>query len=98
MSTVRKREFLLAQGTASGDLERSRHYKALHPLRINDSVEFCDARPLHPPVIEGVEILWNPFDDIEPRSTRPEREAAAERCPNALKPSTLSLMHIWFRL
>ena len=45
--------------------------------------ERCDARPLHPPVIESVEILWNPFEDVVPRSTRPEREAAAERCAPA---------------
>ncbi len=36
-----------------------------------------DDRPVHPPVIHEVEVLWNPFEDIVPRSTREEREAAA---------------------
>lgn len=41
-----------------------------------------DDRPVHPPVIQEVEVLWNPFEDIVPRSTREEREAAAaaKRC------------------
>jgi len=43
----------------------------------------CVSRPANPPVITGVEVLWNPFDDIVPRSTREEREAA-EKCAPAL--------------
>jgi peptidyl-prolyl cis-trans isomerase SDCCAG10 len=41
-----------------------------------------DDRPVHPPAIKEVEVLWNPFDDIVPRSTREERDAAAaaRRC------------------
>ena len=43
---------------------------------------FCchwHCRPEDPPVIQEVEVLWNPFDDIEPRTTREDRLAAAER-------------------
>ena len=36
-----------------------------------------DDRPLQPPVVLGAEVLWNPFEDIVPRSTREDREAAA---------------------
>ena len=41
---------------------------------------------MHPPRITGAEVLWNPFEDIVPRSTREEREAAAveARCARAL--------------
>lgn len=41
-----------------------------------------DDRPVHPPRILEVEVLWNPFEDIVPRSTREEREAeaAAAKC------------------
>ncbi|KAK9846395.1 hypothetical protein WJX81_002949 [Elliptochloris bilobata] len=34
-------------------------------------------RPLQPPLVLGAEVLWNPFEDIVPRSTREDREAAA---------------------
>ena len=39
-------------------------------------------RPIHAPTITGSEVLWNPFEDIVPRTTREERmaEAAAARC------------------
>ena len=36
-----------------------------------------DDRPVHPPRVLEVEVLWSPFEDIVPRSTREEREAAA---------------------
>jgi len=39
------------------------------------------SRPANPPVITGVEILWNPLEDIVPRSTREEREAAEKYAP-----------------
>jgi peptidyl-prolyl cis-trans isomerase SDCCAG10 len=32
-------------------------------------------RPTDPPVITGVEVLWNPFEDIVPRTTAAERRA-----------------------
>ncbi|KAJ3415919.1 hypothetical protein HDV05_003760 [Chytridiales sp. JEL 0842] len=40
-----------------------------------------DDRPLLPIKITGVDILWNPFEDIEPRTTREEKaqKAAMER-------------------
>ena len=38
-----------------------------------------DDRPLQPPVVLGAEVLWNPFEDIVPRSMREDREAAALR-------------------
>ena len=34
-------------------------------------------RPINPPMIHDVEVLWNPFEDIVPRSTREDREQAA---------------------
>jgi len=40
-------------------------------------------RPENPPIIKEVEVLWNPFDDIVPRTTRADRQAAAERCVTA---------------
>jgi hypothetical protein len=47
-------------------------------LRLNGVVvSMC--RPEDPPFIKEAEVLWNPFDDIEPRTTRAERLAAAER-------------------
>lgn len=36
-----------------------------------------DDRPKVPPVIKGAEVIWNPFEDIEPRTTPEERQAAA---------------------
>ncbi len=36
-----------------------------------------DLRPINPPIIQEVDVLWNPFEDIEPRSTREDREHAA---------------------
>jgi peptidyl-prolyl cis-trans isomerase SDCCAG10 len=32
-------------------------------------------RPADPPVVKSVEVLWNPFDDIVPRTTPQERQA-----------------------
>lgn len=32
-------------------------------------------RPIEPPVLTGVEVVWNPFDDIVPRKSA----AAAEK-------------------
>ena len=45
-----------------------------------------DDRPLQPPVVLGAEVLWNPFEDIVPRSTREDRVAAAAeaRCVRVL--------------
>ncbi|KAK9814959.1 hypothetical protein WJX73_003220 [Symbiochloris irregularis] len=36
-----------------------------------------DDRPKHPPVITGAEVIWNPFEDIVPRTTPEEKRAAA---------------------
>lgn len=41
-------------------------------LQTND-----DLRPINPPVVQEVDVLWNPFEDIEPRSTKEDREQAA---------------------
>jgi hypothetical protein len=32
-------------------------------------------RPTDPPIITSVEVLWNPFEDIVPRTTAAERRA-----------------------
>ena len=29
-----------------------------------------DDRPSHPPVLTRAEVLWNPFDDLQPRVDR----------------------------
>ena len=47
-------------------------------------------RPEDPPIIKEVEVLWNPFDDIVPRSTRAEREAAARRSGCCWNPPDVS--------
>ena len=36
-----------------------------------------DLRPINPPMICEVDVLWNPFEDIVPRSTKEDREQAA---------------------
>ncbi len=36
-----------------------------------------DLRPINPPMIHEVDVLWNPFEDIVPRNTREDREEAA---------------------
>lgn len=36
-----------------------------------------DLRPINPPIINEVDMLWNPFEDIVPRSTKEDREEAA---------------------
>lgn len=34
-------------------------------------------RPMEPPLFLDAEVVWNPFEDIVPRSTKEEREAEA---------------------
>jgi hypothetical protein len=36
-----------------------------------------DDRPMQPPTVTGADVLWNPFEDIVPRTTREDRDAAA---------------------
>jgi len=38
-----------------------------------------DDAPLEPPRILDADVVWNPFDDIVPRSTREERDAKAAK-------------------
>jgi peptidyl-prolyl cis-trans isomerase SDCCAG10 len=48
-------------------------------LAIGEVAVDDDERPLQPIKILTVDILWNPFDDIEPRITREEKvQKAAE--------------------
>jgi peptidyl-prolyl cis-trans isomerase SDCCAG10 len=35
--------------------------------------------PLDPPILKSVTVLWNPFDDIVPRTTPEEKKAELER-------------------
>ncbi|WIA14398.1 hypothetical protein OEZ85_002925 [Tetradesmus obliquus] len=45
-------------------------------LRLNElEVDEETDRPTDPPIITGVEVLWNPFEDIVPRTTAAERRA-----------------------
>eukprot|EP00208_Stichococcus_sp_RCC1054_P002393 CAMPEP_0206142266 /NCGR_PEP_ID=MMETSP1473-20131121/16191_1 /ASSEMBLY_ACC=CAM_ASM_001109 /TAXON_ID=1461547 /ORGANISM="Stichococcus sp, Strain RCC1054" /LENGTH=259 /DNA_ID=CAMNT_0053537195 /DNA_START=213 /DNA_END=989 /DNA_ORIENTATION=+ len=48
-------------------------------MEINNLEVDDNDRPEHPPTILETEVLWNPFDDIVPRTTKSERQAAAER-------------------
>lgn len=51
-------------------------------LKIGDvDVDESD-RPIDPPRILSTEVLWNPYDDIVPRTTREERLRAEQerRC------------------
>jgi peptidyl-prolyl cis-trans isomerase SDCCAG10 len=38
-------------------------------------VDEATDRPVDPPRITSVEVLWNPFEDIVPRTTPQERQA-----------------------
>lgn len=38
-------------------------------------VDESNDRPTDPPKITSVEVLWNPFEDIVPRTTAAERRA-----------------------
>ena len=49
-----------------------------------------DLRPINPPIIQEVDVLWNPFEDIEPRSTREDREQAAAAKRSASLPEPVS--------
>ena len=70
-------EACCSQGTAvcRGLLDRRAPHSSAP--RCCDHLILC--RPEDPPFIKEAEVLWNPFDDIEPRTTRAERLAAAEQ-------------------
>lgn len=59
-------------------------------MKIGELETDKDDRPLHPPVINSVEVLWNPFDDVVPRKLEPKVEAVDEKpqskTDKALKP------------
>jgi len=56
-------------------------------LEVDDS-----DRPTDPPKITDVEVIWNPFDDIVPRTTAEERRAAREaKKPKKQKKGTKAL-------
>lgn len=46
-------------------------------LKFNDLDVDDSDRPLEPPILRSVEVLWNPFEDIIPRSTPASRSAEA---------------------
>jgi peptidyl-prolyl cis-trans isomerase SDCCAG10 len=41
-------------------------------------VDEATDRPVDPPSITSVEVLWNPFEDIVPRTTPQEQQAQAQ--------------------
>ncbi len=45
----------------------------------SELVDEESGRPKAPPKLLGVDVLDNPFDDIQPRTTREQRQAQAER-------------------
>lgn len=47
-------------------------------LKLNDLDMDEEDRPLEPPVLKSVEVLWNPFEDIVPRTSAAQRRAEAE--------------------
>ncbi|EIE22031.1 cyclophilin-like protein, partial [Coccomyxa subellipsoidea C-169] len=72
--TLDRCDHLDRKHTIFGKVTGESIYNCMH---LNDLETGEDDRPTHPPVIKEVEVLWNPFDDIIPRSTREEREAEA---------------------
>ncbi|KAL4431122.1 hypothetical protein ABPG75_006378 [Micractinium tetrahymenae] len=44
--------------------------------RFNELEANDEDRPVHPPVLNRADVLWNPFDDLKPRVDRDAREAA----------------------
>ncbi|KAI9366080.1 cyclophilin-like domain-containing protein [Zopfochytrium polystomum] len=52
-------------------------------LKIGEVETGDDDRPLYPPKILRIEVLSPPFDDIEPRISREEREAQLREAANA---------------
>ncbi|GAX77528.1 hypothetical protein CEUSTIGMA_g4972.t1 [Chlamydomonas eustigma] len=74
--TLEKTEWLDRQNTIFGKIVGDTVYNL---LRIGECATDEGDRPLEPPVIRKVEVVWNPFDDIVPRRDRAaEREAAKE--------------------
>jgi hypothetical protein len=58
-------------------------------------------RPLDPPRITATEIIWNPFEDIVPRTTPEEQQAlAAKQRYDAPVPASFSACQVsgWLRL
>ncbi|CAL5219052.1 g812 [Coccomyxa viridis] len=45
-------------------------------MRLNEQETDDDLRPINPPIVQGADVLWSPFDDIYPRSTKEDREEA----------------------
>ncbi|KAG0238979.1 Peptidyl-prolyl isomerase cwc27 [Actinomortierella wolfii] len=59
-------------------------------LKIGTLEVDADERPLYPPKITSCTIVINPFDDIVPRITKAEREAARQREMAAAKGPTVT--------
>ncbi|PRW58227.1 peptidyl-prolyl cis-trans isomerase CYP57 [Chlorella sorokiniana] len=51
--------------------------------RFNELEAGEDDRPEHPPVLLRAEVLWNPFDDLQPRVDRDAKEAADKAAAEA---------------
>jgi hypothetical protein len=49
-----------------------------HVLLYHTQVDEATDRPTDPPVILSAEVMWNPFEDIVPRTTPAERRAQAQ--------------------
>ncbi|CAK0747412.1 hypothetical protein CVIRNUC_001763 [Coccomyxa viridis] len=72
--TLDRCDHLDRKNTIFGKITGESIYNA---MRLNDQETDEDLRPINPPIIQEVDVLWNPFEDIEPRSTREDREHAA---------------------
>lgn len=55
-------------------------------MKIGDLEADKDDRPVDPPVINSVEVLWNPFDDVVPRNLKPKVEPADDKPQRTSKP------------
>ncbi|KAF8063750.1 CYP57 [Scenedesmus sp. PABB004] len=74
--TLDKTEWLDRKNTIFGKIVGDTVYNM---LRLNElEVDEATDRPADPPVITSVEVLWNPFEDIVPRTTPAERKAQAQ--------------------
>ena len=69
--TLDKTEWLEKKNTIFGRIVGDTIFNL---LRMGECATDAEDRPIEPPKIISTEVLWNPFDDIQPRTSRAERE------------------------
>lgn len=73
--TLDRTEWLDKKNTIFGKVTGNTIYNA---MKLDETQTDKNDRPLDPPKIYKVEILWNPFDDMEPRGVVERRERERE--------------------